>query len=166
MKGPMNWGLSFLQERHKLDVLGGEPYLLFGLIRWSGGPLDISITLLMLNDSLNMVESWVPDPLTLLEPVMYWWYVGRFPGPWKQRSFETEFALKGGQTGAVLTQGDSWVLDPGNELAPGVLVVMAEGLEVVADFLDLLFGLPIRLWVVEDRLTVTHCLKKLPHLGN
>ncbi len=50
---------------------------------------------------------------------------------------------------------------PGYELAPDVLVVMAEVSELVADFLDLLFCLAIRLLVVEDRLTVT--LKKLFH---
>lgn len=66
-------------------------------------------------------------------------------------------------------QRDLCVPDPGNELAPGVLVAMAEGSEVVADFLDLLFCLPVRLWVIAR--VYTHCdveefEKTLPHLGN
>jgi len=52
---------------------------------------------------------------------------------------------------------------PGYELAPDVLVVMAEVSELVVDFLDLLFCLAIRLLLVEDRLTVTLSLKKLFH---
>ena len=93
---------------------------------------------------LEVTVGLAPAPLTLLEPVINRGNRGR----WKKGSLVPKYALKGSEPCCGLTEGVLGVLSPGEELAPAVLMVVAEGSQEPTYLLDLPLCLPVHLWLV------------------
>ncbi len=111
---------------------------------------------------LKQVVSLVPESLTPLKPVVYWWYLRWFPRPWEQWGLVIEYALDWWQTGGSQVKGILCIYGPTQELASGILVAMAEGSQESPNFLDLSFTSARS--TADERLKVTHRRsKKLFH---
>lgn len=103
------------------------------------------MALLAVHCPLEMVVSIVLDPLILMEPIVYSWYIQRFLRQWEQRGLEAKYALEGCESSSRLTEGVLRVLGPEEKSVLGVLVAVAEGYQELPNFLYLSLRLPIRL---------------------